>query len=279
MDREQLADFLRGRRARLRPADAGLPAGTRRRTPGLRREEVARLAGISVDYYTRLEQSRGPHPSRQVLAALSRALRLHDGERDHLFRLAGEEPAPPAGLTRDVSPGIRHLMDRLTDVPAFVIDAKYDILAWNPVAGALMGDLSAVPEPDRNIAWRTFRDGVGDDPRADAFATQVVSVLRAAATKYPRDAGLHALVKRLRAGSADFERRWAAHRVCVPPNSTVMPVSHPAVGRFEVECEVLFIADRDQRLITYNAAPGSRAEEALRLLAVIGTQDMTPSAP
>src|SRR5262245_51794077 len=126
MDRAQLADFLRTRRARLTPPDVGLPHGERRRTPGLRREEVARLAGMSVDYYVRLEQGRGPRPSRQILNALGRALMLTTDERAHLFHLAGDAPAPAAGPRTDVPDGVLGLLGALPDVPAYVLDAKYD---------------------------------------------------------------------------------------------------------------------------------------------------------
>ena len=146
MNRGELATFLRTRRHRLRPADVGLPGGGRRRTPGLRRQEVAQLAGISVDYYIRLEQARGPHPSRQVLTALGRALMLTADEREYLFRLAGESPPPTAGPSREISPGIRNLLDSMPETPAYVVDAKYDVLAWNSLATHFIGDLSLVPD-------------------------------------------------------------------------------------------------------------------------------------
>ena len=134
VNRQDLATFLRTRRQRLQPADAGLPEVGRRRTPGLRRQEVAQLAGMSVDYYIRLEQARGPRPSRQILAALARALMLTVDEREYLLRVAGESPPPAASPSREVSPGIRNLIDSLPDTPAYVVDAKYDVLAWNVLA-------------------------------------------------------------------------------------------------------------------------------------------------
>ena len=278
MNRPELADFLRGRRARVQPVAVGLPSGVRRRTPGLRREEVAHLAGISVDYYARLEQARGPRPSRQVLSALARALRLQDDERDHLYRLAGEVPGPPAGLSREVSPGILHLLDRLEDTPAFVLDAKYDVLAWNRMAAALMGDLSALAAADRNIVWKTFCGPCAvsspPPPETEQFLVEIVSDLRAATAKYPHDPGIQALVARLRAGSPEFARRWGEHRVCVHRHSTSKRMYHPLVGEFTVDCEILHMADRDQRLVIYTTAPGSPGADALRLLAVVGTQDM-----
>lgn len=145
LDRAGLADFLRRRRARLAPSDVGLSAGTRRRTPGLRREEVAQLAGMSADYYTRLEQSRGPRPSRQILGALARALRLSDDERDHLFHLGGEEPPRGAHGSGHVRPGLLLVLDRLDDTPAQVVGDLGDVLAQNVMAAALVGDVSARP--------------------------------------------------------------------------------------------------------------------------------------
>src|SRR5262249_30414833 len=141
MNRTELASFLRSRRHRLRPSDVGLPDGGRRRTPGLRRQEVAQLAGVSVDYYIPLEQARGPHRSRQVLAALGRALLLTRDEREYLFRTAGQAPPPAVGPSREVPPAIRYLLDSLTGTPAYVLDAKYDVLACNPLRAYFIGDL------------------------------------------------------------------------------------------------------------------------------------------
>ena len=280
VDRTQLAEFLRGRRSRVQPDDVGLVGGARRRTPGLRREEVAALAGISVDYYTRLEQARGPRPSRQVLAALARALRLYEAERQHLYHLAGEVPEPPGRPSREVPAGVLHLLDRLDDTPAYVIDAKYDVLAWNRMAVALLGDFAAIPEPDRNIVWQAFCGPRPVDrypgPEVDEFAEQCVADLRAASARYPDDPGIRQLLDRLRANSPEFVRRWQQHRVCVPRRTTKR-LHHPVVGEMELECEPLDIADRGQRLVVYTAAPGSRSAEALRLLNVVGTQWSWPS--
>jgi transcriptional regulator with XRE-family HTH domain len=279
VDRDQLAEFLRSRRARVMPQDVGLPAGIRRRTPGLRREEVARLAGISVDYYTRLEQARGPHPSRQVLTALGRALRLADDERHHLFHLAGEVPGPPPGPSPDVPVGILHLLDRLDDAAAFVIDAKYDVLAWNPMAVALLGDFSQAPPAERNLVWQLFCGGPAaapctglySDAEVDEFSDQCVADLRAASARYPADPGIRDLIARLRAHSPEFVRRWDKHRVRVRRGGAAKQLHHPVVGALELEYEILEIPDRGQRLVIYTAPPGSRSVEALRLLSVVGT--------
>jgi transcriptional regulator with XRE-family HTH domain len=256
MDREQLAAFLKSRRAGVAPADAGIEDGSRRRTPGLRREEVARLAGISVDYYARLEQARGPRPSRQVLGALSRALRLHDDERTYLFQVAGEQPGLPAGPSPHVSAGIRHLLERLDDTPAFVIDAKYELLAWNPMAAALMGDPAVVMPESRNMIWNLFTGPVEFDRAASDFADECVADLRAASVRYPADEGIRSLVTRLRAASAQFRRRWDEHHVCVR-RSTTKRLDHPVHGELVLTCEVLDIADAGQKVIFYTAEAGS----------------------
>ena len=198
MDRAQLAEFLRIRRERLRPDDVGLPAGLRRRTPGLRREEVAGLATMSTDYYTRLEQGRGPRPSRPVLTGLARALRLSDDERAHLFRLAGEQPGPPPGPPTDVRTGVLRMLARL-DVPGLVLDAKYDVLAWNPLAAALIADFSGLPPRERNLLRLRFLSGSRQQERFGEqqtveFAREVVADLRAATGRYPDDPALAALV-------------------------------------------------------------------------------------
>jgi hypothetical protein len=276
VDRRELADFLRNRRERITPADVGLPAGSRRRTPGLRREEVARLAFISTEYYTRLEQARGPRPSREVLAGLARALRLCDAERDHLHHLAGEPPAP-AGPSRVVRQSVLDLIGRLPHAAAHVISASFEVLAWNDLAAALMEDFSAVPRRDRNLLRRVFLGPHKDGRRlygvsdADEFARNSAHRLRATAARYPDDPEVAELVHDLLAGSERFRQLWASHDVAAEPTLR-KTFRHPLVGPVTVNCDVLDIADRDQRLVIYTAVPGSSAEEALRLLAVIGTQ-------
>jgi transcriptional regulator with XRE-family HTH domain len=275
VNRARLAGFLRSRRGLVQPGDVGLETGRRRRTPGLRREEVARLADMSVDYYARLEQARGPRPSRQMLGAIARALRLSDDERAYLYYLSGEVPGPPPGPPPDVRPGILHLLDRLDDTPALVLNATYDVLAWNPMAAALITDFSALPQDQRNIIWRFFTD-----PRARArndaegawrFARESVADLRSAAARYPDDPRLHRLVDRLLARSEEFSRLWAEHDVRVH-RSARKRLDHPAVGWLELDCETLHVPEGDQWVVFYTAAPGSRSYEALRLLKVLGVQ-------
>jgi transcriptional regulator with XRE-family HTH domain len=266
MDREELAEFLRTRRSRVTPADVGLPGTGRRRTPGLRREEVSHLAGMSADYYTRLEQARGPHPSRQVLNALARALMLTTDERAHLFHLAGHTPAPARGPRQDVPQGILHLLAGLDATPAYVLDAKYDILAWNEMLAALYGDMSHVPQRERNvIRWIFSMPGLKEhlcDEEKGLFARGSVADLRAAAARYPDDRGIRDLVAEMLALSPEFAQIWAEHEVEVRRDSRKHFV-HPEVGPLELLCQVLHIPDRDQRLVLYTAAPNSPAQEAL----------------
>ncbi|MFC4112512.1 helix-turn-helix transcriptional regulator [Nonomuraea zeae] len=280
VNRVELAGFLRSRRELVRPADVGLESGKRRRTPGLRREEVARLAGMSVDYYARLEQARGPRPSRQVLSAIARALQLSDDERSHLHYLTGEPPGPPPGPPQDVRAGVLHLLDRLDDTPAFVVDAKYDVLAWNPLAAALLTDFSALPPDERNFIWRFFTDPAAKDrhdPEGSwSFARESVADLRAASARYPDDPGIRRLVERLLAASAEFAELWAGHDVTVR-RSARKRLKHPSVGWLELDCETLHVPEGDQTVVLYTAAPGSPSYEALRLLKVIGTQDLRHS--
>ncbi|MDQ0913026.1 transcriptional regulator with XRE-family HTH domain [Streptomyces canus] len=277
MDRQELADFLRSRRERITPADVGLPTGPRRRTPGLRREEVAQLAYISTEYYTRLEQARAPRPSLEVLAQVARALRLSDAERDHLHHLAGTPPGPPPGPSREVRQSIVDLLHRLPQAAAIVISATHEVIAWNDLAAALMEDFSALSRRDRNLVRRAFLGphpegrrlyGVSD---AEEFAVSSVQHLRAASARYPDDPELTGLVAELLDGSEEFARLWAAHDVASRP-TLCKTFDHPVVGPVAVNCDVLDIADRDQRVVIYTATPGSPSEEALRLLSVVGTQ-------
>jgi transcriptional regulator with XRE-family HTH domain len=270
LNRGELATFLRTRRQRLRPADVGLPGGGRRRTPGLRRQEVAELAGISVDYYIRMEQARGPHPSRQVLTALGRALVLTADEREYLFRLAGESPPPAAVPSREISPGIRNLLDSMPETPAYVVDAKYDVLAWNSLARHFVGDLSVVPEEDRNMIRWMFRLPVTatawTDQEAVRFTRSMIADLRASYARYPNDPGIQGLVTELLGTSPQFAQMWREHDVATR-KPIVKRVDHPLTGPLEFECRVLHIPESGQRLIVYCAAPGSPTQAAFRRLA------------
>ncbi len=264
MDRQQLAEFLRTRRGRITPVEVGLPDTGRRRTPGLRREEVAHLAGMSVDYYSRLEQARGPHPSRQILNALARALMLPADERAHLFHLAGEQPAPARGPRQDVPEGILHLLAGLDSTPAYVLDAKYDILAWNEMLEILMGGM----EHGNIIRW-TFSANAGTN---DDFSRGSVADLRAASVRYPDDRGIQDLVAEMLACSEEFAQIWADHEVVVRRDMH-KSWAHPIVGPLDLLCQVLHIPDRDQRLVLYTAAPGSKAQAAMCELRALTNKD------
>ena len=208
MDRSQLAEFLRGRREALQPEDVGLARGSRRRTPGLRREEVAQLAGMSTDYLGRLEQGRGPAPSEQMLAALARALHLDLAERDHLFRLGGHTPPDRVGGSRHVSPGILRILDRLADTPAQVMSELGETLVQTDLAKALLGDASALAGPSRSTVYRWFTDpssrdvyaAADHDERGRVFAAELRSVY----AKAGRDSRAGALVEELLRVSPEF---------------------------------------------------------------------------
>lgn len=263
MARQELALFLRDRRQGLRPADVGLPAGPRRRTPGLRREEVAGLAAMSVEYYARLEQARGPNPSPRILDALTGALRLTPAERVHLFRLAGTSPLPPPGPVRRVRPHVAGLLRRLPETAVIVTDAGYDVIAANPLAEALLGGLSQEP----NLARRRFlglssRESSG----AEEFGPIAVARLRAAADRYPRDQRLTALLAELHAGSPEFTAIWDTNPVRAPGHR-VKTFAHPDVGSVRVNCDVLVIPEDDQQVVFVTADPGTPSARALRHLA------------
>jgi len=263
MVRQELASFLRDRREALSPTDVGLSASSRRRTPGLRREEVAGLASMSVEYYARLEQARGPRPSPPILDGVADALRLTAGERAHMFRLADVAlPAPPEPPRR-VRPYVAGMLERMQDTAAIVTAASYDVIAWNALAQALFGDLFDRP----NLARRRFLDRELVLTRGhEDFAQIAVARLRAAADRYPRDHRLAALVAELRAGSEEFAGIWDAHPVHVPGHRTKTMV-HPDIGPLRVHCDVLTIPDDDQQVVFITADPGSPSAQALRHLA------------
>ena len=280
MDRPGLADFLRHARSRLDPSDVGLPPGARRRTPGLRREEVASLAGMSADYYKRLEQARGPHPSRQMLTALARALRLTEDERDHLFHLAGEEPPRREATGTHVGPGLLLVLDRLHDTPALVTTDCGEVLAQNDLSRALSGDVLARPHRGRNLVRRFFLDPAAKRlcPPEDRplRAREHVANLRAVAAARPTDPVPADLVAELLAHSTEFADLWAEHEVAVRRAATKRFL-HPTVGLLELDCEVLVNSDTHQQLVVHTARPGTESYERLQLLRVVGLQDMSAS--
>jgi transcriptional regulator with XRE-family HTH domain len=277
IDRGELAGFLRSRRERLRPEDIGLPGSSRRRTSGLRREEVAMLAGMSVDYYSRLEQARGPQPSAQVLTALSRALRLNRDEHDHLFHLSGLTPEPEHVPSSHVRPAVVHLLAKLDDTPAFVGNDRCDILAWNAMHAALLGDPGRLAPDERNVAWQHFCvPGSRDRFLPEEFENSsraIVADLRATLARRPDDPRTRELTDRLRAGSPVFAELWGAHDVRIRRRDK-KTILHPVVGRLDLDCEVLLSPDHDQRLVIHSAPAGSPSHAALALLRVVGAQEM-----
>jgi transcriptional regulator with XRE-family HTH domain len=273
MDKHELGAFLRSRRERLLPEDVGLSPSPRRRTPGLRREEVAVLAHISTEYYVRLEQGRAPRPSGEVLAGIAGGLRLTDAESAHLHSLAGTAPLQTGLHRRDVRPSILQLIERLPQTAAFVISATYEVLAWNDLAAALMEDFAALPPSERNLARRAFLAPAGSSAAYGVsdgaeFRLSVARELRRAVTRYPADAAVTGLVDDLREKSPEFARLWDRHDVQAPSVMT-KTFRHPVVGEITLDCDSLALTDHDQRLVLYTAPVGSRDAEALALLNVV----------
>ncbi|MGH3203832.1 MAG: helix-turn-helix domain-containing protein [Streptosporangiaceae bacterium] len=275
---EGVGSYIQAWRHRLQPVDVGLPAGSSRRTRGLRREELASLAGISVDYLVRLEQGRAANPSTQVLAALSRALRLTIEERDHLYTVAGQAPPRRSCMPTHVPRSVQRLVDRLADLPVAVYDPAWTVITWNAAWAALMGDPSAVSGRDRNLIWRTFTGKSTrvrkSDAEVDDFETNTVADLRRAAGAYPDDAGLRQLVDELRQASPRFAKLWA-ERVVNSTGSNSKTISHPEVGPIMLDCDVLTVAGSDLRLVVYTAEPSSPDADRLRLVQVIGLQKLS----
>ncbi|MCZ2814439.1 helix-turn-helix transcriptional regulator [Modestobacter sp. VKM Ac-2979] len=280
MNRDDLADFLVRRRSGLQPADVGLGAGQRRRTPGLRREEVAQLAAMSTDYYTRLEQRRGPQPSTQMLASLARALRLTADERAYLYRVAGHDAPDPIGGSDHIAPGLLRVLDRLTDTPALILSALGETLVQNDPARALFGDVSHLTGLERSGIYRWFvnpEQERGRYPEADRdrqSRAQVAS-LRAAYGSMGAASRAGELVQVLTRTSPEFSRLWDAHEVGRRFEDHKV-LLHPEVGPIEVDCQALFTEDESQVLLVLTAPPGTEAASRLALLAVLGTQAFAP---
>ncbi len=276
---DEFAQILRAWRDRVRPEDAGLPPGLNRRAPGLRREELALIAGVSVDYVVRLEQGRARHPSPQLLASLARALRLNDVERDHLFRVAGAA-VPSRGLVpRDVTPSAQRMVDRFRNAPVAVAvhTAIYELVLWNPLWAAMFGDPSGQPRLERNVPWRYFTDPtlrITHTPDDDeAYARDLVGHIRSAAGRYPDDPEIPELVDRLIGTSPDFARRWKAGTVG-ELRSSRKTVHTDAVGDVVVDCDTFTGGPGDQTMVVMTAEPGSEDEQKLDLLRVIGLRQL-----
>ncbi len=275
--RAELSEFLRTRRAKLQPQDVGLPDfGRHRRVPGLRREELAQLAGVSVAYYTRLEQGNGRNVSAEVLDAIARALRLTDAEHAHLTHLARparhKKKRRPARVQR-VRTGLLYLLDSMDGIPAYVTGARSDILAWNAMAAAVFGDWGALPPGERNWARLVFLSPAYRDlfVNWDSKASDMVSYLRLYAGCHPDDPELSALVGELSVKSDEFRRLWATHNVKEKGHGVKL-VRHPLAGDLTLSYETLNLPDdEEQHLVTYHAEPGSESAQALRLLASWGS--------
>lgn len=277
MEREQLADFLRTRREALQPEDVGLPRGSRRRTRGLRREEVAALSGMSTDYYSRIEQSRGPQPSEPILAAIARGLHLSLDERDHLFRLAGHGTPQRSFRSDHVSPGLMRILDRLADTPAVVLTGLAETLMQTAPAVALLGDDTAFTGMARSRIYRWFTDPAARliHPEEDhrEHSRLFASDLRSAHSRQGGGAGTPAgrMAEELQARSPEFAELWRAHEIGLRrPDSKRL--RHPAVGVLELHCQALYDADQSQGLLVYTATPGSESYEKLQLLSMMGAR-------
>ncbi|MGW4905533.1 helix-turn-helix domain-containing protein [Streptomyces sp. NPDC004270] len=282
--RAELSEFLRTRRARLLPGDVGLPDfGRHRRVPGLRREELAQLAGVSVAYYTRLEQGNGRNVSAEVLDAIARALRLSDAEHAHLMHLAkGKQHKKKASARpQQVRPALGQLLEAMEGVPAYVGGRRSDILAWNGMAAAVFGDWSELPVTERNWARLVFLRPEYRDlfVEWEQKAIDIVCLLRMDAGCFPDDTRLSALVGELSVKSEEFRRLWATHDVKEKSHG-VKRLHHPLVGELHLSYESFRMPDDpDQSLVTYHAEPGSASAQALRLLASWGTDATRVAAP
>jgi transcriptional regulator with XRE-family HTH domain len=275
MDREQLADFLRRRREALQPEDVGLGRGARRRTSGLRREEVAQLSGMSADYYGRLEQQRGPQPSEQMLGAIARGLRLTLDERDHLFRLAGHNAPARSLRSEHVNPGLMRVMDRLVDTPAQIMSGLGEPLVQTPLAATLFGDATVLTGMSRATVYRWFTDPTSRDvyPTEDheVHGRAFTAELRAAVTRDGRRSRAAEIADALLARSPEFAALWSDHEIGLhhPPEKRLQ---HPEVGVMTLQCQLLYDLDQLQMLLVFTATPGSESYEKLQLLSVIGRE-------
>lgn len=265
-----LAEFLRSRRMDLQPEDVGLPRGKRRRTPGLRREEVAALCNMSVDYYARLERGHGPQPSEQMIAAIAQGLHLSLGERDHLFFVAGRTP-PVRGMDNEhIAPGMLRIFDRLEDTPAEIVTELGETLRQTPLGVVLTGDLSNYQGFDRSIMyrWFSFPESRGLYAVSDwGFLSRLwVSALRESATLRGKSSRAAEMVRSLSRQSEEFRVLWKKHEVGLRPRET-KHFMHPELGEIELNCQTLLDPESSQLLLVYTAVPGSVSAEKLRVIA------------
>lgn len=275
-EQRELGAFLRTRREALRSSDVGMVAGGRRRTPGLRRDEVALLADMSTDYYERVEQGRGPRPSRTMLGAICRALRLALDERDHVYLLSGQTPPERHQSLGYADPGLMCVLDALAEsVPALISNDVHDIVAQNPLNTALLGRLAAAPGLESNFLWRWFTD---TDLRSrylidqhDSLGREYVADLRATTGRRGTDPAVRMLIAGLSAVSVEFRTIWARQEVTVR-RTTRKVLTHPEVGRLSLQCDVVLSPPSGQRLVIFRPQPATGTAERLDMLRVVGTQ-------
>lgn len=274
IDRVGLSEFLRGRREALQPEDVGLPRGQRRRTRGLRREEVAALCHMSADYYSRLERARGPQPSEQMVVAIAQGLHLTLDERDHLLRLAGHQPPQRSAAGDHLSPGLLRIFDRLEDTPAEVVTELGETLRQTAIGVALTGDLTRFTGPSRSLCYRWFADPATRGryaPEEHAYLSRLfASGLRGVAAQRGPGSRAAAIVELLGSESEEFREVWSRQEVGLRPRDHKQFV-HPEVGPLSLACQRLIDPDHGHALLVYTATPGSESQEKLRLLSVIGS--------
>ncbi|GAA1395266.1 helix-turn-helix transcriptional regulator [Pseudonocardia kongjuensis] len=280
IDRAGLAAFLRSRREAMQPEDVGLPRGRRRRTAGLRREEVAALCHMSADYYARLERERGPHPSEQMLASIAQGMHLSLDERDHLFRLAGQHPPARGATSEHISPGLLRILDRLADTPAEIVTELGETLRQTPLGVALTGDADRYTGPARSLGYRWFTDPASRNiypPEEHALMSRMyASGLRGVAARRGPGSRAAQFAELLLARSAEFRELWEAHEIGVSPQE-VKRLVHPEVGVLELNCQTLLDPHQSHLLFVYTAPPGSESYEKLQLLSVLAGQSLGPS--
>ncbi|MFJ5100375.1 helix-turn-helix transcriptional regulator [Streptomyces sp. NPDC088554] len=280
----ELGTALHRWRDRIAPSESGQPEppeGTGR-AAGLGLDELARLTGLSVDYLVRLEEGRATSPSAQVLTSLARALRLSDDERGHLFLLAGQSPPALGRVSDHIPPSVRRLLGRLAGTPLGVHDAAWNLITWNPLWAALVGDPAGVSPRGRNAAWHHFTGQAGritfTVEQEAHFEAALVADLRSATVHYPTDVRLRFLIGELRRVSHRFAGLWNS-RITGSHDTGTRTVQHPDVGAVTVDCDILSVPGCDLRIAAYSAAPGTDAAEKLRLLDVIGTEIMYEPVP
>ncbi len=282
MDSKELACSLRSWRSRVSPAEAGLPQGGKRRVVGLRRQEVAQLSGLSVEYLARLEQARAGQPSPSVLSSLARALRLSDQERAHLFRISDQAEPADGQIKREVGPSVQRILDRLTDTPVMVVDASWQCITANPLAHALGGDPSTLPKRAQNLAWTIFTNAptryLRTEEEERLVRLEVVADLREAWSRYPKDQLLGRLIDELLDLSADFAELWE-QRPGPQPGSKSRTFRHPEIGPITLDSDFLTVRDSDLRLIVFTAAPGTKAVAQLELLAKAAELEQATAKP